>query len=107
MGLELTDVSTMSAMVTAAAVLHATQVRSTCDCGLHGIPLFLRLGLHAAERYIAMRGNGGFTSGPPWLFEGERSIQSSLMRRSVRVQHAARPGFRILELQLSPTQKVP
>ena len=24
-----------------------------------------------------------------------------------RVQHAARPGFRIMELQLSPTQKVP
>jgi mannose-6-phosphate isomerase-like protein (cupin superfamily) len=24
-----------------------------------------------------------------------------------QVQHAARPGFRILELQLSPTQKVP
>lgn len=24
-----------------------------------------------------------------------------------RVQHAARPGFRITELQLSPTQKVP
>ena len=24
-----------------------------------------------------------------------------------RVQHAARPGFRIVELQLSPTQKVP
>ena len=23
-----------------------------------------------------------------------------------RVQHAARPGFRIMELQLSPTQKV-
>ncbi len=24
-----------------------------------------------------------------------------------RVEHAARPGFRIMELQLSPTQKVP
>lgn len=24
-----------------------------------------------------------------------------------RVQHASRPGFRIMELQLSPTQKVP
>jgi quercetin dioxygenase-like cupin family protein len=24
-----------------------------------------------------------------------------------RIQHAARPGFRIMELQLSPTQKVP
>jgi quercetin dioxygenase-like cupin family protein len=24
-----------------------------------------------------------------------------------RVQHATRPGFRIVELQLSPTQKVP
>jgi mannose-6-phosphate isomerase-like protein (cupin superfamily) len=30
------------------------------------------------------------------LYEAER-----------RVEHAARPGFRILELQLSPTQKVP
>jgi len=32
---------------------------------------------------------------------------SHLYEAERRVEHAARPGFRILELQLSPTQKVP
>jgi hypothetical protein len=32
---------------------------------------------------------------------------SDLYEVERRVQHAARPGFRIMELQLSPTQKVP
>src|SRR5215472_16038168 len=39
----------------------------------------------------------------------EQSIQdaSHLYEVERRVEHAARPGFRIMELQLSPTQKVP
>ena len=32
---------------------------------------------------------------------------SHLYEAERRVEHAARPGFRILELQLSPTQKIP
>jgi quercetin dioxygenase-like cupin family protein len=39
----------------------------------------------------------------------EQSIRdaSHLYEVERRVEHAARPGFRIMELQLSPTQKVP
>ena len=36
-----------------------------------------------------------------------RRDASHLCEVERRVQHAARPGFRIMELQLSPTQKVP
>lgn len=36
-----------------------------------------------------------------------RPNASHLYEAERRVEHAARPGFRILELQLSPTQKVP
>ena len=36
-----------------------------------------------------------------------RCCGSHLYEVERRVQHAARPGFRIMELQLSPTQKVP
>ena len=37
----------------------------------------------------------------------EQPNASRLYEAERRVQHAARPGFRILELQLSPTQKIP
>ena len=37
----------------------------------------------------------------------EQPNASHLYEAERRVEHAARPGFRILELQLSPTQKVP
>src|SRR5271169_6013325 len=64
--------------------------------------------------HIAMRRNVGFTGGPPQLLrEVDMSQRQSIRDASHlyeverRVQHAARPGFRIMELQLSPTQKVP
>ena len=51
---------------------------------------------------------------PGALFEGGHMKQGQPIRDAShlyeverRVQHAARPGFRIVELQLSPTQKVP
>jgi mannose-6-phosphate isomerase-like protein (cupin superfamily) len=64
--------------------------------------------------HIAMRRNVGFTSGPPQLMRGVDMSQGQSIRDAShlyeverRVQHAARPGFRIMELQLSSTQKVP
>jgi hypothetical protein len=58
-----------------------------------------------------MRRNVGFTSGPlQLLMELDMSKGQSIRDASHlyeverRVQHAARPGFRIMELQLSPTQ---
>ncbi len=64
--------------------------------------------------HIAMRRNVGFTSGPPQLLREVDMSQGQSIRDAIhlyeverRVQHAARPGIRIMELQLSPTQKVP
>jgi quercetin dioxygenase-like cupin family protein len=55
-----------------------------------------------------------WTAGPPQSFEEAEMNQGQSIRDAShlyeverRVQHAARPGFRIMELQLSPTQKVP
>jgi len=64
--------------------------------------------------HIAMGRNVGFTSGPPQLLREVDMSQGQSIRDAShlyeverRVQHAARPGFRIMELQLSSTQKVP
>lgn len=63
---------------------------------------------------IAMRGNVGFAGGPPGYLRVADMQQGRPIRDAShiyevqrRVFHAERPGFRILELQLSPTQKVP